>query len=217
MAKHAATAPRSPWRPLVLAVVGALALVSSAGGVLALLRAQATATQSASTGTLLLTQAANGTFGTTITGAAPGDLVHRFVTLSNTGTLDATNLTLGVAAASPNELSNGSTTALRLSVSECSVLWNPTGTTGGIQEGSCGGTLSRDVAAGTVPFSNQPLLAGTIAGSTGKRFLRISFRVPDISETSTNGTPPPTTVQGKSTSLTFTFTEDQRTGTVTSS
>lgn len=210
--RHAAPAERSAWRPLAVATVAAVALASSAGGVYALLRAQATATQTAGTGTLLLTQTANGVFGAEITGAAPGDTVHRFVRLTNTGTLPGAALTAGVTAAAPNDLSNGATTALRVTITECSQPWGLTGT-----EGTCTAPIPTSVASLPVPFTGRALATGTLAANGGQRHLRISFTVPDLNETSVNGSPPAVTVQGKSTTLTLTFTEEQRTATVTSS
>lgn len=211
--RHAAPAPRSAWRPLALATVATVALASSAGGVYALLRATATATQAATTGTLLLTSTANGTFGTTITGLAPGDTAHRFVRLTNTGTLAGTGLTASVSSAAPNDLSNGSTTALQVTITECSSAWTVTG-----PAGTCSGTTTgTSVNNSRIPVAAAALAPGTLAATNGQRHLRISFTVPDLGEVSTDGALPSTTVQGKSTSLTLTFTEDQRPATPSSS
>lgn len=213
MSKHAATR-RSPWAPLLVCVVAGLLLLGSGAGVFAVLRAAATGTQSVGTGTLTLALAGNGAFGGPngpITAAAPNDLVYRFVTVRNTGTIDGQNLTLSAAGSTgAAELLNGSTTGpdpvLRISVTACPGAWTPTGT-----EGACSGTASppvsttvRDLMAAPVPVVPGSFAAGATYN------LRLGIRVADIGEVSTNGTPPPTTVQGKSASLLLTFAEDQR-------
>lgn len=211
MAKHAAPAARSPWRPFALALVASLLLAGTGSGVLALFRAVATTTQTASTGTLALTVTGNGAFGTTaITDAAPGDTVHRYVTLQNTGSLEATNLTLAVSS-NASILANGSTTSLQLSVTECSVAWVPT-------TGACGGTTSTAPATtGVVLPLAAAALPGTVFGGGKQRHLRLALTVPNTTETVVDGVIPATSVLGKSATLTFTFTGDQRTAAVSSS
>ncbi len=226
MAKHAVRRPRSAWAPVAVAVAAGAALLGSGAGVYAMLQAVATGSQTVNTGTLTLNEVGNGTFGTAVPSLAPGDLVHRFVTVTNTGSLSGTGLTLGVSGTSTgtNELVNGTAaTALRITVSECPVAWTPTGMTNGVQEGNCGGNatgsniVSTAVNSASVPVATTSLPVGTVAPTVGARYFRLSIRVPDGNEISVDGVPPTTTVQGKSASLTFTFTENQRTGTVSSS
>jgi hypothetical protein len=47
--------------------------------------------------------------------------------------------------------------------------------------------------------------------------LKVSVSLPDKTETTANGVPPAGTIQGLSTSLTWTFTEQRRTATTTTS
>lgn len=215
MAKHAAPTRRSPWQPFALAVVAALVLTGTGSGVLAVLRAVATGNQTISTGTLSLRLAPHGTFGATITGAAPGDTLHRFVTVTNNGTLAAAGLTLTATGTGAPELTTTSSTALRVSVTSCPTTWTTTGTTG-----SCPTTPTVLLDNTALSSLNSPhtLLAPTTTLPAGHtHHLRISLRIPDNAETTTNGTPPPTTVQGKTADITFTLTQDQRTSTTTSS
>ena len=86
------------------ASIGGAALISSS--VFASLTAVASNTSggSVTTGTLSLTQAASavsgmtGGFTTAITSMAPGDVIKRYVVLTNAGTLDAASMTLGLSA-----------------------------------------------------------------------------------------------------------------------
>lgn len=215
MAKHAAPRRRSPWRPLALAVAGTVVLAGTGTGVLAVLSAIATGTQSASTGNLTLTLAANGTFGTAITNAAPGDVQHRFVTLTNGGTLTAAGLTLAASGTGSADLVGTASTALQVSVATCTVAWTPA-------TGACSGTTTAPAALQNVPLgalgtARDVLPASTPVAAGAQHHVRVTLTVPDLNEVSTNGTPPATTVQGKNATVTFTFGELQRAATTTSS
>ncbi len=180
MGTHAAPRARSAWRPAALAAVAGLALVSAGTGVYALLQATATGTQTAGTGTLSLTLAANGTFGTAIADAAPGDTYHRYVTLTNGGTLAAAGLTVAAAATGSADLTGTGASALLVSVSTCSVAWTTTGT------GSCSGTSATPVNA--VPLGSlgaaRDVVATAVSAGTPHR-LRLTLVVPDLGEVTT--------------------------------
>lgn len=170
--------------------------------------------QAVSTGTLSLTMSADGDgFTQSITKLAPGDVVNRYVTLTNGGTLDATGLTLGVADANSDTLSSSATKGLHVTVTECTAgTWDPT-------TGACSGTataLLSDVALSSLVSTPASLVSGSIAAGATEP-LQVSVALPDQSETTTNGTAPTTTIQGVSASLTWTFSEDQRTATTTNS
>lgn len=209
---------RAAWRPIAVAVVGAGVVVGTGFGVWASLNATASGTaQSISTGTLKLTMAANGVgFNQAISNVAPGDVVNRYVDLTNSGTLDAQNLTVQVAATGSQALitdgvSPATTKALRVSITSCSGTWAPT-------TGTCSGTTSVVMAATPVSglSSATSLIAGSITSGTVAH-LQISTQLPDQTETTVNGTLPSTTIQGQNAQLAYTFTETQRTATTTNS
>jgi hypothetical protein len=190
-------------------------------GVWASLNATASATQTVDNGTLKLTLAANGV-GTTqsISKMAPGDVVNRFVTLTNGGTLAAKALTFKVvptpvSPSTGNLLVSDATKGLALTVSSCSVAW--------AADGTCAGTTA--VALTSTPVASSALQnAGialsnisSIASDTGKVFLKIAATLPDQTETTVDGTLPSSTIQGASASLAYTFTETQRDATTTTS
>jgi hypothetical protein len=207
------------WRPLAAAVAGGAILVTTGFGVWASLNATAfnTSPQAISSGTLALTMAANGNgFSQAITNMAPGDVVNRYVDLTNSGNLDAQGLTLGIVATGSSALITDGTTpattkALKVSVNSCSGSWAPT-------TGVCTGSTTALLPATTLSsFSTaQSLISGAIAKSAVTH-LQVSVQLPDQTETTANGATPTTTIQGQTANLTYTFTESQRTATNTNS
>jgi hypothetical protein len=204
----------SPTRSLTAAVFALAVALFTASAVYAGLTATATGTETVSSGTLNL-QLQTGDQGaglpSTFAGQmAPGDVDNVYVNLSNTGTLaSAAGMTLWVAGAPANALTNGSVAGEGLSaaITQCSVAW---------AAGACGGATTTILAstpistmntAGTaVALSNVPALAaaGTLA------HLRVSLTLAGT-ETSVNGVPPVQTIQGLGpVTLTYTFTEQQR-------
>lgn len=213
---------RRPRASFVAAVaVGAAGLAITGGGVYAALTATATNTtpQSANSGVLSLTMGNNGTgFGQAVSNLAPGDVVNRYVTLTQGSDLDGKDITLKVADASPNLLtradSNGSSDrALHAVITQCSVAWVP-----GTGAGTCGGTTN--VLLPSTPLSTlaSPAAVKTGAVAAGSVLhLQIALTLPDQNETTINGETPANTIQGLSSSLTWTFSETQRTATTTGS
>lgn len=203
-------------RVAAIAAVGAAGVLVTATGVYAVLQAQAfnTTPQGAGSGTLKLTLADNGAgLSQGISGLAPGDTVRRYVALTNGGTLDGRSLTLQVSDSVGSLLSTDATKGLQVAVDECSVAWTTTGA------GSCTGTttsLLESSPLSTVGATPQALGTGLMtAGQV--RNLRLTVTLPDTNETTVNGTLPAGTVQGLSASLTWRFTEAQRTSSTTSS
>ncbi|HTZ10718.1 MAG TPA: hypothetical protein VMB72_16715 [Acidimicrobiales bacterium] len=195
-----------------------IALVTTAG-VYAGLSATATGTSSLTTGTFNLTLSADvGAGFSNFTGKmAPGDTDNVFVNLNNTGTLaSAAGMTLWVAGSPVNALTNGSVSGegLTVTLTQCSVAWT-------LASGTCGGTTTPILATtqiSTMNTSSTPatlLNVPSLAATTGQvAHVEVSLGLVGT-ETSNNGTPPAQTIQGLSTTLTYTFTEQQRTPVVT--
>lgn len=197
---------------VVTAALGGSALVSSS--VFASLTAVATATTSVTTGDLKLTQTltgASGGFATAITAMAPGDTINRYVTLLNGGTLDAVTPTLRIAGSGATALTTNGTTGLQVTINACTVAWTQA-------TGVCGGTatvvLASTSALALATDTSITLPSNLAAASTA---LKISIALPTGTEVTTNGTLPGGTIQGLTTTLTWTFTETQRTATTTNS
>jgi hypothetical protein len=217
--RHARARKKRRARTVVTgAFLASIGLLTTAG-VYAGLSGVATGSESVSSGTLNLTLSADvgAGFSNFVPRMSPGDTDNVFVDLKNTGTLaSAAGMTLWVAGSPVNALTNGSVAGegLNVTVTQCSVAWTLT-------TGACTGTttpilatrlISTMNAAGTaVALTNVPALVA----STGQvAHVQIGLGLVAI-EVSINGTAPSATVQGLSTSLTYTFTEQQRLGTPT--
>jgi len=185
-------------------------------GVYAGLSVTATGAEAVSSGSLNLTLSADVGVGfSNFTGKmAPGDTDNVYVNLNNTGSLaSAAGMTLAVAGSPSNALTNGSVggEGLTVTATQCSVAWT-------LATGVCSGTTtpiltSTQVSGLSTPvaLSNIPALIAT----TGQvAHVQVSLGLV-ATETSVNGVAPGSTIQGLSTTLTYTFTEQQRTGVAT--
>jgi hypothetical protein len=220
MSRHLAPAPRSRrgLRTAVGVAFGLVGVAVTTAGVYAALNANAfnTSAQSVTSGTLKLTLANNGVgFGQSISTMAPGDVVNRFVDVTTSGTLDAQNLTLGVADSIGSKLTNDATNGLHVTVTSCS------GATWVVASGTatCAGTTSvvlNNAALSTLISAPSTLVSGAITAGTAYH-LKMSVTLPDQTETTQNGTLPANTIQGLSASLTWTFEVAQRAATTTTS
>jgi len=171
--------------------------------------------QTITSGTLKLTMADNGAgFSSTVSNMAPGDVVNRYVDLTNSGTLAGQTLTLAATDSGSSLLSTDATKGLHVIVSQCSGTWAPT--TGVCSTGGGGTTTLLASTALSAMSSAQTLVSGAIAIS-GVYHLQVQVTLPNQSETSTNGTLPGGTIQGLTATLTWTFDELQRTATTTNS
>lgn len=211
---------KSPWRLIAGAVMALSAAAIIGQGVLASLNATAfnTVAENVNSGTLKLSLTDNGVgFSQNISNLAPGDVVNRYVTLKNDGSLDGINLSLKTTATgTPTLISDGvngsNNQALRLTVSSCSVAWDPA-------SGACnGGTVSQEIAASTLStLSNATNLNFGSMSSGAFKYLKMSLQLPDQNETTINGVLPSNTVQGGAVAITYTFDFAQRVATTTNS
>jgi flagellar basal body-associated protein FliL len=207
------------WRPFAGAVI-VISIAAIAGqSVIASLNATAfnTTAQNINAGTMKLDLANSGNgFGSSITNLVPGDVVNRYVTLTNSGSLNGIGLSLKTAQSGSQNLiadgTGGSTTrALKLTVTSCSVAWD-------VNAGTCGGSTATEVVSTTIgsltsaaTFTNSTLNAG------GVRYLQMKMELPDQNETTINGVYPTNTIQGGSVNVTYTFDLAQRLATTTNS
>lgn len=187
------------------AVAGGAGLVSS--NVFASFTATASNTSggSVTSGTLKLELAPSTVPGITngFTGAianmGSGDVVNRFVNLTNTGTLDGNSPSLQISASESNTLTSNPTKGLQIAISSCSIAWTALG--------ACNETTTVVMAStplSTVITSAQSLtLPSTLAGSVSR--LKVSTTFPASTENVVNGVLPVNSVQGLSVSLTWSF------------
>lgn len=171
--------------------------------------------QEVSAGTLVLELTDNGEgFTNNLSELAPGDVVNRYVVLTNSGTLDGNTLTLEVSPTGDASLIDDGTAgvttkAVTLAVTSCTGAWDA-------DNGTCTGTTAVLRSAITLGEFNTPISlgAGTFAAAATKN-LQISLTLPDQDETTVNGVFPDDTVQGKSVDVTYTFAVAQRDATTT--
>ena len=199
-----------------MGLVPLTAAVMATTGVYAALSAQAVATDSISSGTLNLVQAADVGVGFSafVGKMAPGDKHNVYVNLSNTGSLaTVVGMRLWVRAVPVTTLTNGVAVGegLTAGISSCSVPWT-------LATGVCSGTTtvllaptavsSMNSAASARALANVPALAAI----TGKvAHVQVSLGLVGT-EKSINGVPPVRTIQGRASILTFSFTVQQRLG-----
>ena len=197
---------------------GSLILVAGTS-VFAGLNATVSASQDDSVGNLTLSTANNGAgFSQAITNLAPGDVVNRYVTLTNGGSLGAQSLGLSIASTGTATLitdgvAPATNKALTVTVLSCSGgTWNTT-------TGICSGTTNTEISETPLSaftsqkvFSVSPTLA---AGGTSK--LQIRTKLPDQNETVVNGVLPTVTVQNGSATLSYLFNVAQLAGSTTNS
>lgn len=216
MIEHAQPSRTIRTRTILIASCAAGGLALTGAGVYAGLNAVATGTQAVSSGTLSLVLAneTGSTFSGAVSNMAPGDVANRFVNLTNGTTLAAQNLTLKVQGAGTTLLTTSATKGLAVTVTSCSTSWT---VTSGVA--SCtGGTTSVVMASTPVAtLSTTPGAVQSTVATGAVLHLQVTLTLPDQTETTTNGTPPGSTIQGLSDTLTYTFSEAQRTAVTTNS
>jgi len=210
---------KNPWRALAGAAIVVSVATIAGQSVIASLNATAfnTVAQQISAGTMNLDLANSGNgFGQNITNVVPSDVINRYVTLTNSGSINGIGLSLKTAqTGTPSLISDGTggvtTQALRLTVTGCSVAWDTV-------NGTCSGTTSTELAATPIgSLTSATTLTSSTMNSGVVKYLQMSINLPDQNETTINGALPANTIQGGSVNVTYTFDLAQRTATTTNS
>jgi hypothetical protein len=142
------------------------------------------------TGTIGISSAAAPTaLPMTLSAMKPGDSIVRNVTISNTGSLDAT-YTLATSATTSSVLDTDATNGLQLLVKRCDSGFTTCGTT---------------VYSGAI-VTTAVSMGVTLAGSSGKDYLQLTVSLPSSAGNS---------FQNKSSTISFTWTATQTAGTQT--
>ena len=137
----------------------------------------------------------------TTTGFVPGDSLTRAVNLVNDGNSPLGSVTLNSSATASSVLTTDLTNGLQLTVKKCSVAWTQGGTASAATY-TCAGT---ETLVTTGPVVNNVAISGAAAlNAGGTDYLTFSISLPASADN---------TFQGKSASLSLTFTGTQRTGT----
>lgn len=210
---------KSPWRAMAGAAIVISVATIAGQNVIASLNATAfnETAQNVNAGTMKLDLADNSAgFGQSISNLVPGDVVNRYVTLTNSGSIDGLGLSLktaqtGTPTLISDAVNSGTNKALRLTVNSCSVAWDTT-------NGTCNGTVATELAATPIgSLTNSTNLATSTLNSGDIRHLQMQINLPDQNETTVNGVAPSNTIQGGAADITYTFDLAQRVATTVNS
>lgn len=210
---------RIGWRSAAATAIFLSLAVTIGQGVVASLNATVSnvTAQTLSSGTMKLdlANAGNG-FSTNISNLAPGDVVNRYVTLTNSGSLDGIGLSVkttqsGTASLITDGIGAVTTKALKLTVTACDVPWNTS-------LGICGGNSSGEIPATVIgSLTSATAFTNGSMNSGGVKYLQMKIELPNQNETTVNGLYPANTVQGGSVSINYTFDLAQRIAATTNS
>lgn len=186
-------------------VLGAAATIAGLG-TFGSFTSTTSANESASTGTVVIGLAADGTdnrLSVAATGLVPGDTVQRVVKLNNTGSQNLAGVTLTTAATASSLLDTDATNGLQLKLESCSTAWTEAGTTPAYTY-ACSGTTRTVLASRAVIGSAMALanLSSLTAGTSDN--LKVTLTFPSAADN---------TFQNKSSVIGFTFDALQRTTT----
>jgi hypothetical protein len=209
---------KSPWRAFAGAVIMVSVAAIAGQSVIASLNATAfnTTAQAVNSGTMKIELANNGNgFSQSIANLVPGDVVNRYVTLTNSGSIDGIGLTLKTAqTGTPSLISDGvspsTTKALTLTVTSCPVAWD-------VATGACASPTVELAATPIGSLTSATGLTSSTLASSAPRYLQMKITLPDQNETTVNGAVPSNTVQGGAVAVTYTFDLAQRLATTTNS
>lgn len=203
---------KSPWRALAGAAIVISVATIAGQSVIASLNATAfnTVAQNVDAGTMKLELADSGAgFGQSISNLVPGDVVNRYVTLTNSGSINGIGLSLKTAqTGTPTLISDavngGTNKALRLTVKSCSVAWDTS-------NGTCSGTEVTELASTAIgSITNATTLSSDALTAGAAQYLQMQINLPDQNETTINGSLPANTIQGGAVNITYTFDLAQR-------
>jgi predicted ribosomally synthesized peptide with SipW-like signal peptide len=202
------TTQRSRTRKILLsmAVLGCAASIAGLG-TFASFTSTTSASQTVSSGTVVIALGATGASTNRLTvnatGVVPGDTMQRSFNIANTGSQNLASITLTTAATTSSLLDTDATDGLQMIIERCSVAWVEVGTSPAFTY-TCAGTTStvlatRAVVGSTLSLSN---LTTTTAGNTDN--LRLTLSLPSSAGNS---------FQGLSSTIQYSFTGTQRAGT----
>jgi spore coat-associated protein N len=134
-------------------------------------------------------------------GLVPGDTVQRAFTLSNTGNQSLASIGLTTTASPSSLLDTDATNGLQMVVERCSVAWVELGSSPAFDY-TCAGVTTTVIASRPVIGANLNMASLSSLTNGGSDQLRLTLTLP-----STAGN----TLQGLSSTLTYTFLGTQRT------
>ena len=197
--------PRSRSSKILLSVAVLGAAGSIAGlGTFATFTSSTSASHTVASGTVVIALGASGSanrLSVGATGLAPGDTMERAVDVINNGTLDMASVALATSATTSSLLDTDTTNGLQMVIDKCSVAWTESGPP---YTYTCGGSTSSVLSSRAVIQTGVTLsnLSALTAGNTDH--LRVTLTFPSGAGNS---------FQNKSSTIQYTFTGTQRSGT----
>jgi spore coat-associated protein N len=192
---------------VALSVALVLVAVALAGvGAFATFTGSASVSQSITSGTVDISLGATGTANNRLniaaTGVVPGDTIERAVTVSNSGNQDFASISLTTSASPSTLLDTDATDGLQMLIQRCSVAWTEGGSAPAYTY-SCSGTTSTVLSTRAIIGTGMAL--GNVAVTAGAaNYLKVTVSLPSSAGN---------TMQGLSSTITYTFTGTQRAGT----
>jgi predicted ribosomally synthesized peptide with SipW-like signal peptide len=183
---------------LSIAVLGAAASIAGLG-TFATFTSSTSASNTIASGTLSLT-APFSRLGTGASPIAPGDTMQRAIDLSYSGTISFASATLTTSASPSSLLDTDATNGLQIAIDKCSVAWTESGPP---YTYTCGGSTSTVLASRALVGSNIALSNLTLTASSTDH-LRVTLTFPSGAGN---------TLQNQSSTVSYTFTGNQRAGT----
>lgn len=188
------------------ALVGAAASVAGLGTYGAFTSTTSASTQ-VSSGKVEIGLGASGTatnrLSVAASGIVPGDTIQRAVTLSNSGDQNLTAVTLTTAATTSSKLDTDALNGLQLVVDSCSAPWTEAGTAPAYTY-TCSGTTASVLASHAIIGTNLTLANLASVAAAHSDNLRVTVSLPSTADN---------TFQNLSSTVGFTFTGAQRSGT----
>ncbi len=209
---------------LLAGAVGTIAITEGASATLDAIAANSAA-HSVTDGTLILNApiypgsagvGSSAGFNTAIDKVVPGDVMHRFVKYTNSGTLGGGDLSLWIHDSVGSVMTTNATQGLHVSVTACDQAWTWIGN----EAAQCGGSSSvlatNQPLSGITDEANKTTFAGTSLAAGVSTYLKFDIALPDRYERRANaGTPtnrdgsaladPTVTMQGLNAQITWTI------------
>jgi len=185
-----------------LGVAGALAGL----GTFATFTATTSASQTLASGTVIIalgnTGASTNRLTVNASGLVPGDTAQRSFDLSNTGSQDLASVGLTATASPSSLLDTDTTNGLQMVVDRCSVAWTESGSSPAFSY-SCSGSTTTIISSRAVIQSGLAMAGLSALTAGGTDHLRLTLTFPGTAGA---------TLQGLSSTLTYSFLGTQRAG-----
>ncbi|HVW34254.1 MAG TPA: TasA family protein [Acidimicrobiia bacterium] len=193
----------------VLLSLAALGIAGTLAGMgtFATFTATTSASQTVASGTVVIalgnTGAATNRLTVNASGLVPGDTVQRSFDLSNTGSQDLASVALTTTASPSSLLDTDTTNGLQMVIDRCSAAWTESGSSPAFSY-SCSGSTATIVTSRAVIQTSLALSGLSALTAAGSDHLRVTLTLPSAAGN---------TLQGLSSTLTYSFLGTQRAGT----